>query len=401
MPSFRPAAVPALLAAVAALGATSTAASAAKVTVPRAPAGTAFYTAPAKALKGSAHGGVIWARKQTGPDALASSATLVLYRTIGVGGKAVAVSGSVTLPKGKAPKGGWPIISFAHGTTGIADVCAPTRNPGTGAVAGYTSYAYPTFKAMLKAGYAVVRTDYEGLGTPGDHPYLIGRSEGRSVLDVVRAARALNPKTLSKKLYIAGHSQGGHAALWAASLAPSWTPELQLRGTVAFAPASHLSEQAGLLRNLTSPGGGLTALAASILRGIDVAKVGIDVPSLLTPAATALYPQTQTKCQPELGEADSFGGLAPADLVKADADIKPLVAAIDKNNDPENLTVKTPVLVLQGDKDSTVFPTFTKQLVDELSARGTTISEDILPGVDHGGVVAAGAKAALAWMGTH
>ena len=73
-----------------------------------------------------------------------------------------------------------------------------------------------------------MRTDYEGLGTPGDHPYLIGVSEGRSVLDMVRAARKLD-SNLGKRVVIAGHSQGGHAALWAASLQRSWTPELNAR----------------------------------------------------------------------------------------------------------------------------------------------------------------------------
>ena len=125
------------------------------------------------------------------------------------------MSGSLALPKGKAPKGGWPIITYAHGTTGAADSCAPTRGYDAGEP---RSYAYPLLQRWLKAGYAVVRTDYEGLGTPGVHQYLVGESEGRSVLDAVRAARALEPR-LSKRFVIAGHSQGGHAALFAAALA--------------------------------------------------------------------------------------------------------------------------------------------------------------------------------------
>ena len=87
-----------------------------------------------------------------------------------------------------------------------------------------------------------MRTDYEGLGTPGAHPYLIGRSEGHSVLDAVRAARKLD-KRLGKRVVLAGHSQGGQSVLWAASLAPNYTPDLKVRGTVALAPVSHLAEQ--------------------------------------------------------------------------------------------------------------------------------------------------------------
>src|SRR3954451_25146477 len=212
--------------------------------VPSGPAGTAFYT-PAKGVPGK-HGTPIWQRKLTGPAVLksAKSNTLLLYSSTSTGGQAVPVSGDVAIPKGKAPKGGWPVITWAHGTTGIADICAPSI---AGTQANYDS---PLLNKWLKAGYAVVRTDYEGLGvTTEPHPYLIGTSEGRSVLDMARAARALN-KSLGKPLLIAGHSQGGHAALWAAALAKKWTPELKLKGTVAFAPASNVGEQGALLRAL-------------------------------------------------------------------------------------------------------------------------------------------------------
>ena len=187
--------------------------------VRKGPGGTAFYKPPSH-LSGSGHGGLIWARKLSGKAALhgASSNRLVLYRSTGVKGKAVAVSGTVSVPKGHAPKGGWPVITWGHGTTGIADACAPSRDGASNPAHTLISYAYPLLQRWLKAGYAVVRTDYEGLGTPGDHPFLIGRSEGYSMLDAVRAARKLD-KTLGRRVVIAGHSQGGQAALWAASLA--------------------------------------------------------------------------------------------------------------------------------------------------------------------------------------
>ena len=116
------------------------------------------------------------------------------------------------------------------------------------------SYIYGDLNAWLRAGYAVMRTDYQGLGTPGKHPYLIGAAEGRSVLDIVTAARQLDPK-IAKRYLISGHSQGGQAALFAAGLASSWQPKLRLRGTVAFAPASHILEQVSLLPALNSPSG--------------------------------------------------------------------------------------------------------------------------------------------------
>jgi pimeloyl-ACP methyl ester carboxylesterase len=345
-----------------------------------APGGDAFYAAPSP-LPAGRHGGLIWARGLSGPGVLkgARSNRLLLYRSTSVNGAPTAVSGMVEVPKGRAPAGGWPVIAWAHGTTGIADQCAPSRS------AVDLGYDHPLMQRWLKAGYAVVRTDYEGLGTPGAvHPYLVGVSEGRSVLDAVLAARALDPR-IGREVVIAGHSQGGHAALWAAALAPRWTPGLKIRGTVAFAPASHVGEQAQLLRSLTTPSG-LSGLAALILRGIDVADPGLHIASLLTPEAAALWPQVDTACLPALEASTSFGSLAPSQLLRSDADTGPLVAALNAN-DPEELRIKTPVQIEQGTADTTVFKTFTDQLVAAYRRRGNRVTYRTYAGVDHGAVV--------------
>jgi pimeloyl-ACP methyl ester carboxylesterase len=331
------------------------------------PAGDAFYTPPTP-LPGGGHGAPIWARGGAGRR-------LLLYRSTGVTGKAVAVSATLSVPKGRPPKGGWPVISWAHGTTGIADKCAPSRARAS---------LSPLLRRWVKAGFAVVQTDYEGLGTPGEHPYLIGASEGRSVLDAVRAARRLD-KRLSRRFVIAGHSQGGHAALWAASLAPKFTPELKLRGTVAFAPASHIAEQEALLPNLKEPSG-LSGLVALILRGIDIARPELGLSAGLTPRAAALYPQTLTRCVGELAAADSFGALAPADVIRTDIDTRPAVAALAQN-DPEDLRIRTPVRIEQGTADTTVFKAFTDPLVDDYRKRGNPVTYRTYEGVDHGAIV--------------
>jgi pimeloyl-ACP methyl ester carboxylesterase len=350
------------------------------------PSGAAFYKPP-KHLKGK-HGGLIWVRKQTGSDALkAAHNELLLYRSKGLDGKPTAVSGSVAVPKGKAPKGGWPVITYAHGTTGVADACAPTRGFDGDTL---NSYAFPLLQRWLKAGFAVVRTDYDGLGTPGVHHFLIGASEGRSVLDAVRAARAFEPR-LSKRYVIAGHSQGGHAALFAASAGPKYLPELKLRGTVAFAPASHLKAQFQATTVLSSPGGGLGSFVALGLRAIDAADAKLGVPTLLTPDALALYPQTTTRCHDALSKPDSFGGLPLNDILQSGKDLTALLNAIGEN-DPEHLRMKTPVRIEQGTGDGTVLELFTKQLVDEYTANGVNVVYKTYDGVSHPGVVDAAAK---------
>jgi pimeloyl-ACP methyl ester carboxylesterase len=389
---------PRLLTLLAAVGAAAFAAApATAATVPTGPAGLKFY-APPKKLPGKTHGDLIRVRKLKGQPALKAAASnrLVLYRSKGLDGKPIAVSGTVSIPKGKAPKGGWPVISWGHGTTGIADSCAPSRDTAGNPAHGYTSYAYPALNRYLKAGYAVVRTDYQGLGTPGTHEFLVGVPEGRSVLDMVRAARHLDP-SIGKRVALVGHSQGGQAVLYAASLAPKWTPELKIRGTVAFAPVSHLSEQASAIPLLKTPGS-LAAYAAIILRGIDTAKPKTDLSSLLSPRAAALYPQTLRKCQAGLVKPNSFGALAPADVVRSGADLSPLVSALAANDDVEAVRIRTPVQVDQGTADTTVLPPFTDGLVGEFNERHNPVTYLKYDGVTHGGIVDAANKNALRFL---
>jgi pimeloyl-ACP methyl ester carboxylesterase len=356
------------------------------------PAGAKFYKPP-KHLKGK-HGGLIWVRKQTGKDALKGARNeLLLYRSKGLNGKTTAVSGSVAIPKGKVPKGGWPVITYAHGTTGAADSCAPTKGYDADKL---NTYAFPLLQRWIKAGYAVVRTDYDGLGTPGVHQYLVGTSEGRSVLDAVRAARGFDRK-LSKSYVISGHSQGGHAALFAASLAPKYVPELKLRGTVAFAPASHLKVQFQATSALTNAGGGLGAIVGLGLRALDSADPSLGVPNYLTPDATALYPQTTSACYDALSQPGSWGGIPLNDILKQGIDLTPLLNAVGES-DPEHLRMKTPVRIEQGTADGTVFQTFTDQLVDEYKTNGVNVVYKTYTGVSHGGVVDAGAKDATSWI---
>jgi pimeloyl-ACP methyl ester carboxylesterase len=361
------------------------------------PPGLAFYTPP-RTLPGHGHGGLIWARPLTDAAALAGARNeLVLYRSRGVEGKPVAVSGTVSIPAGRPPKGGWPVIAWDHGTSGIADVCAPSRDSPTNPAHQLNSYIYPLLDSWLKAGFAVVRTDYEGLGTPGVHPYLIGSSEARSTLDIVRAARQLYP-ALSRNVIIAGHSQGGQAALFAAALAPMWTPELRVRGTVAFAPASHLSEQAPLTAAITTPGGGLSAIVALIVRGVDAADPGANIGADLSAPAAALYPETLTECIDALGAPSSFGGLAPAALLAPRLDVVGVERLLARFDDPETLTIHTPVLIEQGLADTTVFPQFTTQLDTAYEQHGVPVIYHTYTGVSHEGIVTIAAADATAWL---
>ena len=159
----------------------------------------------------------------------------VLYHSTDLDGTPIGVSGIVVAPDLPPPDGGWPIVSWAHPTTGALGRCAPSEGLDPFLlVAG--------LHELLDAGYAVAATDYPGMGADGPASYLIGVSEGNSVLDAARAARAIPEAHAGTELFLWGHSQGGQAALFAAQQAQAYAPELTLRGVAVAAPAAELGE---------------------------------------------------------------------------------------------------------------------------------------------------------------
>jgi acetyl esterase/lipase len=273
------------------------------------------------------------------------------------------------------------VVTWAHASTGLGDQCAPSRNPGSGAIAAYHTYIEGLLDRWLKAGFAVVRTDYEGLGTKGVHPYLIGVSEARGTLDIVRAARKAY-KGIGRRVAISGHSQGGHAAVFAAGIAPKWTPELQVRGTAAFAPFAQGDEIVASRAGGDEPSR-KTGYLATIGRGLDAAYPKLGVASILSDRGKELYPLTLSLCIPEITSNDSeFAKTAPNALFKTGADLDPLIEAI-ADNDPTDLRVKSPLLVLQGTADATVLPNFTTTMVAGLRKRDAKVTYKTYQDVDH------------------
>lgn len=144
------------------------------------------------------------------------------------------VSGSGFIPVRRAPDGGWPVVALGHGTVGINNECAPSLSENLDGMA-------PTVRWLVDHGYAVAVTDYEGLGTKGNHPYLDARTAGRNMIDSVRALQHTFPGAISDRWAALGHSQGGAAAWAADEQAAIYGPELHLVGAVAMAPAADVS----------------------------------------------------------------------------------------------------------------------------------------------------------------
>jgi fermentation-respiration switch protein FrsA (DUF1100 family) len=214
------------------------------------------------------------------------------------------------------------------------------------------------------------------------------------VLDIVRAARQVFPQ-IGKRFLIAGHSQGGQAALFAAGEAASWTPDLNLRGTVSYAPASHLLTQAKALPALTTPSS-LTALATLIVQGATTASPHVDPSKLLTSQVLQSYPLLDQMCLPQLSQPWRLGGIAPADLLNPGANKDAIYRVLDGENPA--VTTAAPIFIAQGTADTTVFPTFTTQLSNELKGLGDHVRYQMFQGVNHGGIVQASEPDVLPWF---
>ncbi|WP_290470902.1 lipase family protein, partial [Leifsonia sp. 71-9] len=196
-----------------------------------------FYDQP-DPLPAGGPGAVIRSAPTLGAPA-GAVATRILFHSTDLNGRPVVNSGLLVAPDSPAPTGGRTIVSWGHPTTGVAEGCAPSRSfDPYDSVEGLTDF--------LNRGYAVVYTDYTGMGTAGPDSYLVGDTEGRNVLDAARAARAVLGRDGSDRIVLWGHSQGGQAVLFAARLARSYAPELDVRAAAVAAPATDL---ASLLRD--------------------------------------------------------------------------------------------------------------------------------------------------------
>ncbi|MFB9503016.1 lipase family protein [Saccharothrix mutabilis subsp. capreolus] len=192
------------------------------------PAEDAFFTPP-DPLPAGAPGDVVRVRaSEAGAITSTVRAWQVMYHSTSALGQPNVVTGMILIPRSVDPATA-PIVSFASGTYGPAFRCTPSEMERIGA-----SYEQPAINDMLRAGYAVVMTDYEGYHPDPKTTYITGRSEGHAVIDIVRAAQRMPETGLSRdaKVVFRGYSQGGGASLWAAQLQPGYAPELNLVGAV-------------------------------------------------------------------------------------------------------------------------------------------------------------------------
>ncbi|MEV5824727.1 lipase family protein [Spirillospora sp. NPDC052242] len=273
------------------------------------------------------------------------------------------------------------MLSWAHGTVGLGDACAPSTAGRSERDIGYLS-------RWLAAGYAIAATDYVGLGTPGPHPYLDGRTAAHAVTDMVRAARKVAP-ALSRRWAAIGQSQGGHATLFTASLATRYAPELDFRGAVATGAPSNLAQVFSLAGPyLPDLGlGGLAPYTAYLLNGLAAARPGFDPAPYLTSAGRAAVRDAATLCYTDLKER--MAGISLGEMLA-----RPLFDARFHDTAASVLDVPLtghdrPVFIAHGTNDLDVPIPMTLKLVADLEARGADVTFKPYLGADHSATMAA------------
>ncbi|MGX1809663.1 lipase family protein [Nocardia sp. NPDC055321] len=339
----------------------------------------AFYTAPAEIP--AAAGTLLRAEPFTRDVPGAARAWRILYTTTLDTGRPALSSGIVVVPEREAAEP-FPVIAWAHGTTGYARPCAPSL-----ATHPFESGALPALEQIIESGWALVATDYIGLGTEGSHPYLIGQGEGRSVLDAVRAARQLTETRLADRTVVWGHSQGGHAALWAGLLAPGYAPDAGVIGVAALAPAS---DAVGLVSRLPEITGG-SVFASYVVAAYTAHYPDVRFDAYIDPAARTLVRQMSERCLAEPGVLVSV--LSALSLEKdrpifaTDPLTGPLGVRLRENIPAGALTV--PILLAQGAADTLVDPGVQSLYATTRCVDGWNLDYRTYPGRDHVGVVAA------------
>lgn len=292
----------------------------------------------------------------------------------------IVVSGALYLPKGTPPKGGWPLMAWAHGTVGMADICAPsytTRSPRD------TAY----LNHWLALGYAVVATDYQGLGTPGLHPYGLTRPLAYGVLDSIRAV-SRGGFDLSKRVVVFGQSQGGRAAFATAVYAKDYAPELNIVGVIATGtPYATVHKHAAAAQFAEANRSVVPTFAYEILR---LGTATLLDPSLL-PAdylnekGMAVYELSQHACLHAIEHKIVSERLTFNDSFKRSP--KAIYDTVNRASAYPTLRSDIPIFMGAGAKDHDVFTADQTALVVDACKAGDRIEWHLYSAFDHSATV--------------
>ena len=346
----------------------------------------------------------------------AAESVVMTYKMQGIKGTETQATALVFTPKTTPPAGGWPIVAWAHGAVGVADDCAPSTKEliTTSFLGAQDRSIYNMVDSLVKEGYVVVAPDYEGLGEPSKqemHPFLNLKSEAYSITDAVVATKSWLGNKASNKWAVAGHSQGGHAALGAAQYAAR--ANMDYKGAVALAPANNLKliEELSEMALMNMEDGTFAKTFGYIVLDTLTSYMAAGMKSLYPtePVYSKIFKspidktaeQAEKLCLVPLGF--QFLGEVGAYMSKNEGRLKgyssrkqegfkndPIVKQfLEKDSQPLQSLIKTPIIIYQGGSDNVVIPQATDALVAQARALTTKIDYRTDPTWDHFSIYAA------------
>lgn len=334
-------------------------------------------------------------------DSVLGEAWRAVYTSVsGVDGEKREVSGAFFVPRGVPPTDGWPVISLAHGTTGIGNDCGPAQQPNLQDYSAIVS-------SFLSSKYAVALTDYEGLGNSGLHPYLEPLTAAFNTIDAVRALRHITP-FVSTRWVAVGYSQGGQAVWAADELNTFYGDGLQLQGSVALAPAANVTGVADLAwsESLTDDQRAILPLLVvglarytphfdqeAFLRGSAEARsssLGRCEPAVPRTESTPPVPVPWERVVDRLSESNDLRPATRSDVVE-------LRDALRRVALPQR-PLSEPMLVLTGERDELVLAGWVASAVTRSCELGGRIEYEQVPDADHRDIVWKPRKTIMRWI---
>ena len=311
----------------------------------------------------------------------------ITYLTTDDRGRVHPVTGMVAAPANPLVGGQRKVIAWTHGTSGVAEKCAPSLMP--------EFFTLTPALDAVRNNYVVVAPDYPGLGSPGPHPYLVGTVTARSTLDAVRAARAIPQAAAGSRFAVWGESQGGHAALWTGQLAGTDGAGLTLVGVAAGAPPTDLAAN---LRQASDPNAKALLTSLSAVSWSQYYGVPLNLGARSTPAIMRRFAANCVSVQktPKLGallgiltlrrdlKSVDFAGTAPWSSFVAANSTTPIS--------------RVPILLAQTASDPLVAPAVTREFARRLCANRVRVRYIALPGKDHATTAKQSAAETIAWI---